>query len=185
MDKDSLRNLVESGAAKHHTSPRSVWIWVLEAISNDQLDAWLPPDPHGRFNSPEIREEFWRRKFAEMTESARRGNDPSLSGWTSELMIDVSQFQVWLKIRCRKATPPERQIGPKVVGHDLMKQAFKALSSEGKIDESTKKSEAHRLVLNVCKSKFEIKFAKDKTPPRGFSYQTFVRACYELQPSKK
>ena len=113
----SLRDLVETGAAKYPVAPRWLWEWALDAILRQVLLAKFPegisldtPFNHGGAWHK------WRNVIGGALPAVGRGSDPSSWGWTSAIMLSPAAFHSWLKetLRERKITIyPRRAVGAK------------------------------------------------------------------------
>jgi hypothetical protein len=161
MILESLRELVEGAAAAHKIAPRKLWRWAFDGILQDELEAQFPPDPGRNFNTPSDEEAFWLKILEN-----NRDADVSLCGWTSDLKLDPDKFEKWLKKRCRDASPPGKPSGP-VSRQNEMRETFDGLKAEGKAFPS--KKAAYHAVLQR---------RGIKGRERGWSYGTFLRACY-------
>lgn len=110
----SLRNLVESRAARHALAPRTLWEWALDAIAHDAIAPILP-------SGKSLDTEFyhggapltWRQV---VIRTSTDGYNPSDSYWTQTLIFDAVMFDKWLESALkRNGAPvhPKRTAGAK------------------------------------------------------------------------
>jgi len=161
---ESLRDLVEKGAARHLLATRIVWRWAFDAILKDELDATILCEP--RYNSPAIEDAHWRKLFAETRDGTYRNGDPSLNSWTRDVMLDPDQFENGLR-RAKRALDGHKQRKPGPNSRQAqMREALHKLYSDGK--HFTTVMEAYHAVCKRCGITGK---------PRGWSYDTFRKAC--------
>ncbi len=112
----SLRDLIESRAARHGLAPRTLWKVALDAIVRDVLLVILP-DGNSLDTKFNLRGEWlsWREVFNRVLPSMDR-REPSYEFWANDPMCDAAVFDNWLESAFnRNETPvhPKRTAGAK------------------------------------------------------------------------
>jgi hypothetical protein len=161
---ESLRDLVEKGAARHRLTTRTVWQWAFDAILRDELDATIQRNP--RYNSPAIEDAHWRKLFADTRDGTYRNGDPSVNSWTRDVMLDPDRFEKGLR-RAKRALNGNKQRKPGPNSRQAqMRETFLKLSSEDTPFRT--KMAAYHAVCRYCGI---------TDTQRGWSYDTFRKAC--------
>ena len=94
--QESIRDLIERGAAEHQIAPLTLWGWALDAIKRDVL---LPILPEGvsldtKFDHGGMLL-TWRQVIGTAL-AAIKHQIPSKYGWAKTLMLDSAVFDNWL-----------------------------------------------------------------------------------------
>ena len=94
--QESIRDLIERGAAEYHVALRTLWGWALDAIKRDML---LPILPNGMLLDTKFDHGgmplTWRQVISRALAEIER-HIPSNNGWASTLMFDSAAFDKWL-----------------------------------------------------------------------------------------
>ena len=103
--QESIRDLIERGAAEHQIAPRMLWGWALDAIKRDML---LPILPEGvsldtKFDHGGM-PLTWRQVIGTALAVIER-HIPSNNGWANTLMFDPGAFDRWLTHDSPARTP--------------------------------------------------------------------------------
>jgi hypothetical protein len=116
VGQESLRDLIETGAARHNQATRTVWKLALDAVARGMLSPALPegqsldtPFDHGGMPLT------WRKVVSRALHAIDR-HEPSEDNWAKTLCFDCVVFEKWLigaLKNLRISIRPKRRAGRK------------------------------------------------------------------------
>ena len=96
MSKESLFGLVETEAAAQKIPPRQIWVWTLEAILNDALDAETPNYGPDAYRSTPV---YWQKLVSETLKGIKHNPNVPIPASFQDVMIEIEKFRQLLKTK--------------------------------------------------------------------------------------
>ena len=111
MTKESLFNVVETEAAAQKIPPRQLWVWTLEAILNDALDAETPNyGPDAYHSAPE----YWHNLVSETRKGMKHNPNVPPPASFQDVTVEKEKFQKWLKQKIHSQAPGPKTARPRM-----------------------------------------------------------------------